>query len=122
MATSEAKKIFVPGVIFGLCILALCMIPSPLQLFVLPYHLLAARTPGASHTAAYWHNIFSADVAAKLDIAHWTIVTAIFAWFARNVRWRFIIPLAVATIAAVFFAMLLILRLFGMGFYWDIWH
>ena len=84
-------------------------------MFVFPFRLLAARD-----ATQHWHYILSPSVAATVDIALWTFVTVAFAWPCGRVRAGFLLPLALATIVLVAFAIHLPVWWLGMDFYWDL--
>jgi hypothetical protein len=85
--------------------------------FFSPYELLATRD-----AAGRWDAVLSPAQARVLHVFQWSAVIVIFAWFARKVRFGLLLPLSLATIALTIVATVLVVRLLGMNFYWDLWH
>jgi len=73
-----------------------------------PYDLVVNRSEHASRL------VFSDTAAIALEVAQWGIVTIMFSWFARNIRFRYLVPLALVVIVGVGYAVMFALGLFGM--------
>lgn len=78
-----------------------------------PYDLVMLRSENESR------RVFSDATALTLGIVQWIFVMAAFSWFARNVRFRYLVPLTLVVIVGVGYVVAFALGLFGMRVEFD---